>query len=310
MPGWFPKIASHFLVFVLLVFVIQKMVRKSAAPSSDGYGKRLHYSRWFSGLGLVVFVMFVGMGIYSWRQPPPGWLPLTVTSGIFSLLGLFIFLYGLFTKVEVDDHKITSHVFWRSPVTLYWIEVQRVDFSGTKQFRIRALSGRKIHVDMLIGGLSTLLAGFSKNLSVDKYLEAMRAYWKTSKNYQQSFGSILAVPPSELAKVSAQAALKDLGALLPKLARHVEEGWDEKEVKGILAKVIKGRLNQGMDMELKVLFRGMPVRLYLFFFLLEDGKVELDFFAPLRLAELMKSELEKAGTEGVSLEIDEDEEEE
>ena len=65
-----------------------------------------------------------------------------------------------------------------------------------------------------------------------------------------------------------------------------------------------------MDVELKVLFRGMPVRLFLFFFVLEGGQLELDFFAPLKLAELMKVEMEKSGATGVSLEMDGDEEEE
>lgn len=309
MPDWFPKIFNHLLTGIVLVFIIQKMVRKPAVVPRSKDGFVLQYSRWFSGLGFGVFSIFAYLMVYSFTHREQGWQVLMGVSGFFSLLGLFLSLYGYFTKIVLEPTKLTSYAFWRAPVTLYWSDVDMVDFTGTKQFRLRSFEGQTIYVDMLIGGFKLLLDAISKNLPAERYLDAMRAYWKVAQHYEKSVGSIIAIPPAELAKVACHLDTEKLEKLLSKVSEHIEEGLGKKEIAAMLKDIKKAKKKQGTYFEKPVLFKSMPAQLFLFYYFLGDEVLELIFFAPLKLGELIKTELEKIGALDVVLEFGEDEEE-
>ncbi len=310
MPDWFPKVVSHLLTGIILVLIIKKMVRKSAVLTKDGSGKILGYSFMFGVLGLIVFSLFTFMAVYSFIYHVDGWQMIAVVGGVLALLGLFILLYAVFTKVEINDSKLISRVFWRAPVTLHWLEVKKVDFLWNKHFRLQGYDDRRIHVDMMIGGLNWLLDGISKHLSVEKYLDAMRDYWKVAQSYHRSVGSVLAIPPADFAKVLGTLSAKDLKDLLERVSGRVEEGFGKKEIEDILQKLKKAKPNQGLELESQVLFRGMPAHFFLFLYVLENGQLQLHLFAPPKLAEMIKIDMEKSGATEVLVELDEDEEDE
>jgi hypothetical protein len=309
MPDWFPKIANHLLTGIVLVFIIQSMVRKAAVTTKDGSGKVLGYSLWLGVLGLIIFSIFAFLPIYGFRHHVDGLEVLAIICGVLMAFGLFILLYAIFTKIEIDESKITSRVFWRRSVTLYWSEVETVDFIWTKQFRFRGFDGRTIRVDMMIGGLNRLLEAMAKHLPVEKYLDAMRVYWKATQNYEKSVGSVVAVPPSDLAKVSGTLESKRLEEALERISRRVEEGFGKKEIGNILKKLKKTKPNESLALQSPVLFRGMPTPFFLFLYVLENGPLQLNWFASPLLTDGIKDDMEKAGATDVLVELGEDEEE-
>jgi len=309
MPDWFPKVASHLLTGVILVLVLQRMVKKTAVLKKDGPGMILGYSRWFAGLGCVVFSLFAFLGGYSAYHRTDGWEIILIVSGFFCLGGAFIFLYAFFTKIEIDDNKIVSRVFWRKPVTLNWLEVKKVDFIWTKHFRLESYDGRRVYIDMMMGGLSSFLAMIAKRLSIEKYLVGMRVYWKVTQSYQKSVGSVLAVPAADLAMVTSSIEAKNVKGLLEKIAVRVQEGMGTKAIEEILGQLSKPKPDQSIYLTKQVLFEGMPVNLFLFFFLQKDGRFLLNFFAPKKLAEFIKADMQRSGAVNVSLELDKVEDE-
>jgi hypothetical protein len=161
---------------------------------------------------------------------------------------------------------------------------------------------------MMMGGLDHFLAVIAKHLSVDKYLEGMRVYWRITQSYHKSVGPILAIPPSELAKVSGTIGADEIKGLLDKISDRVQEGMGDKVVTEIIKLLNKPNPDQSVYLTKQVLFQGMPVHLFLFFFLAEGGRSGLNFFARPKLAEMIKSDMERSGATDVLVELDEDEE--
>ncbi len=309
MPDWFPKILPHLLTGVVLVVVLQSMARKKATPSQDGYGQVLRYSRWVGALGILLILMFLsisGLAIYQKRE---GWEGLAIGSAAFSLLGIFLFLYGTFTRVDMNGSKLTSHAFWREPVTIHWIEMAKVDFTSTKQFRFQSLGGARIQVDMLIGGLDLLLREMSKNLPPEKYLQAVRAYWKAAKAYQGSVGSVMAIPPSDLVNIRGHLPAPQLEKLLSHLSALLDEGLEKKELQDVLRQVKGLQRSGGIHFDLTVLFQGMPAHFFMFYYLTSGGDLGLSFYATPKMAERVQGEMEKAGASEVQIVVDEEDEE-
>lgn len=309
MPDWFPQIVKHLLTGIVLVFIIQSMARKRAGVTKDGSGSVLGYSLWFAVLGLVVFSIFAFMVFYSFYHHVDDWEVLMGVGGTLMALGLFIFLYATFTKIEVDEAKVISRVFWRPPVSIHWMDVAAVEFTWTKRFRLQAFDGRRIHVDMMIGGLSLFLDGISRHLPIERYLDAMRDYWKAAQNYHKSVGSVLAIPPADYVKVSGVLEGKRLEDLLGKISGRVEGGFGDKEIKDVLKKAKKAKEDQGVRLESPVLFQGMPAHFFLFLYVLESGRHQINIFALPKLADGIKEDMERSGAADVLVELDEDEDE-
>ena|GEM_PF-6360499 len=302
-----PKAMTHILTVMALALVIQRMVRKKAAPVRGGEALELRYHPWVGWLGVGVLAMSLTAIGFEYFKREQGWAGTMVCFACIGLLGLVGVLYGISTRYVLDPEKIVSHVFWRPPRTLYWLEVQEVEFTSTSQFKIKPYRGDSIQVDMLIGGLDSLLEAFSRYLPADKYVRANIGYWNLAQKYRDSMGDVLVVPPSDYHAVAGKFERASLDKFLEKIAPHLEQGFGPKEMEKIQAVLRKLKVGESMKCQFKPLFQGVPIQLIFWISWRETGR-ELCLIAPPKLAARLKDEMEKSGAKDVHLNDGSDEE--